>query len=231
VDTAQESLDTNQESRESEQSTYDAAKEAYDKAVSENDTATAEAKKQEMDASQEKLDAYDESIAKAQKDLDTKKPQLEAKETELSNAIQTAQANVQAKVDEAMQKAKDGEDFDALIEQYNTDPGMQGDTVTAKIGYVIAPDDTTYDEDFVAAARTLTKQGELAQTATAFGVHIIRLQMDAAAGELPYDQGGKEVVASKEDEVAKEEVWTEKMEQWAKELDAKVYESRVAFVK
>ena len=47
-----------------------------------------------------------------------------------------------------MQKAKDGEDFDALIEQYNTDPGMQGDTVTAKIGYVIAPDDTTYDEDF-----------------------------------------------------------------------------------
>lgn len=43
-----------------------------------------------MDASQEKLDAYDESIAQAQKDLDTKKPQLEAKETELSNAIQTA---------------------------------------------------------------------------------------------------------------------------------------------
>ena len=79
-----------------------------------------------MDASQEKLDAYDESIAQAQKDLDTKKPQLEAKETELNNAIQTAQANVQAKVDEAMQKAKDGEDFDALIEQYNTDPGMQG---------------------------------------------------------------------------------------------------------
>ncbi|MBS5518302.1 MAG: peptidylprolyl isomerase [Clostridiales bacterium] len=231
VDTAQESLDTNQESKESEQSTYDAAKEAYDKAVSENDTATAETKKQEMDASQEKLDAYDESIAQAQKDLDTKKPQLEAKETELNNAIQTAQANVQAKVDEAMQKAKDGEDFDALIEQYNTDPGMQGDTVTAKIGYVIAPDDTTYDEDFVAAARTLTNKGDLTQTATTFGVHIIRLQMDAAAGELPYDQGGKEVVASKEDEVAKEEVWTEKMEQWAKELDAKVYESRVAFVK
>ena len=75
-----------------------------------------------------------------------------------------------------MQKAKDGEDFDALIEQYNTDPGMQGDTVTAKIGYVIAPDDTTYDEDFVAAARTLPNKGDLAQTATTFGVHIIRLQ-------------------------------------------------------
>ena len=83
----------------------------------------------------------------------------------------------------------------------------------------------------MAAARTLTNKGDLTQTATTFGVHIIRLQMAAAAGELPYDQGGKEVVASKEDEVAKEEVWTENMEQWAKELDAKVYESRVAFVK
>lgn len=231
VSTAQSSLDTNKSGKDTEQKTYDAAKQAYDKAVSKNDTATAESKKQEMDASQTKLSAYEESIASAQKELDAKKPLLDAKKAELKDAIATGKANVQAKVDEVMKKAQNGEDFDELIKQYNTDPGMQGDTVTAKIGYVIAPDDTTYDEDFVAAARTLKTKGELAETATSFGVHIIRLQMDAAAGDLPYEEGGKEVVASQEDGVAQEEVWTEKMKQWAKEMNGKVYEGRIPFVK
>lgn len=231
VTTAQSSLDTNQSSKETEQATYDAAKEAYEKAAADNDTAVADSKKQEMDASQQKLDAYTESINKAQADIDTKTPQLEAKKAALKAAIETAKANVQAKVDEVMQKAQNGEDFGTLIEQYNTDPGMKGDTVTAKIGYVIAPNDTTYDEDFVAAARTMTSKGEVTQVGTAFGVHIIRMQMDAAAGDLPYEEGGKEVVASKEDETAKQEVWNDKMEAWAKELGAKVYESRIPYVK
>ena len=167
VSTAQSSLDTNKSGKDTEQKTYDAAKQAYDKAVSENDTATAESKKQEMDASQTKLSAYEESIASAQKELDAKKPLLDAKKAELKDAIAMGKANVQAKVDEVMKKAQNGEDFDELIKQYNTDPGMQGDTVTAKIGYVIAPDNTTYDEDFVAAARTLkTIRGIWPQTAT-----------------------------------------------------------------
>ena len=55
--------------------------------------------------------------------------------------------------------------------------------------------------------------------------------MDAAAGDLPYEEGGKEVVASQEDGVAQEEVWTEKMKQWAKEMNGKVYEGRIPFVK
>lgn len=231
VTTAQSSLDTNKTDKDTEQATYDAAKEAYDAAVADNDTAVADSKKQEMDASQQKLDAYTESISKAQGDLDAKTPQLEAKKAELKTAIEKATANVQVKVDEVMQKAQNGEDFAALIEQYNTDPGMQGDTVTAKIGYVIAPDDTTYDEDFVAAARTMANKGDVTQVSTAFGVHILRMQMDTAAGDLPYEEGGKEVVASKEDETAKEEVWNDKMEAWAKELGAKVYENRIPYVK
>ncbi|MFR6343410.1 MAG: hypothetical protein ACLUO4_00390 [Christensenellales bacterium] len=157
VSTAQSSLDTNKSGKDTEQKTYDAAKQAYDKAVSDNDTATAESKKQEMDASQTKLSAYTESIASAQKELDAKKPLLDAKKAELKAAIATGQANVKAKVDEVMKKAQNGEDFDALIEQYRS--GHAGDTVTAKIGYVIAPDNTTYDEDFVAAARTLKQRG------------------------------------------------------------------------
>ena len=80
-----------------------------------------------------------------------------------------------AKAQEVLDKAKAGEDFDALIEEYNTDPGME----TYTTGYYFGEGQMV--EPFEEAAYSL-ENGQFSELVESdFGYHIIkRLPLDDA---------------------------------------------------
>ena len=80
-----------------------------------------------------------------------------------------------AKAQEVLDKAKAGEDFDALIEEYNTDPGME----TYTTGYYFGEGQMV--EPFEEAAYSL-ENGQISELVESdFGYHIIkRLPLDDA---------------------------------------------------
>ncbi|MDP3447952.1 MAG: peptidyl-prolyl cis-trans isomerase [Eubacteriales bacterium] len=77
-----------------------------------------------------------------------------------------------------------GEDFEALLAEYNTDPGMQSEENAA--GY-LAGEGASFVEPFLNAALALTKDGDVsAPVESDFGWHIIKRVSTEPAREIPY---------------------------------------------
>ena len=82
------------------------------------------------------------------------------------------------------QKIDAGEDFEALLNQYNTDPGMKDSANAA--GYLVG-EGASYVESFLTAALALTKDGDVsAPVQSDYGWHIIKRVSTEAAHEIPY---------------------------------------------
>ena len=82
------------------------------------------------------------------------------------------------------EKIDAGEDFEALLTQYNTDPGMQSEANAA--GYLVG-EGAGYVESFLTAALALTKDGDVsAPVQSDYGWHIIKRVSTEAAHEIPY---------------------------------------------
>ncbi len=81
-------------------------------------------------------------------------------------------AEAKTKADEVLAKAQAGEDFDALITQYNEDPGMASNAD----GYIFTEGDMV--QEFEDMTKSL-QPGEIGMCETSFGYHIIkRLALD-----------------------------------------------------
>ena len=82
------------------------------------------------------------------------------------------------------QKIDAGEDFETLLKQYNTDPGMQ-DAANAA-GYLVG-EGAGFVEPFLKAALALTKDGDVsAPVKSDYGWHIIKRTTTESAHEIPY---------------------------------------------
>jgi Parvulin-like peptidyl-prolyl isomerase len=82
------------------------------------------------------------------------------------------------------QKIDAGEDFEALLTQYNTDPGMQGTANAA--GYLVG-EGASYVESFLTAALALAKDGDVsAPVQSDYGWHIIKRVSTEPAHEIAY---------------------------------------------
>ena len=82
------------------------------------------------------------------------------------------------------QKLDAGEDFEALLKQYNTDPGMQ-DAANAS-GYLVGKG-ASYVESFLNAALALAKDGDVsAPVQSDYGWHIIKRVSTEPSREIPY---------------------------------------------
>ena len=90
-------------------------------------------------------------------------------------------------VDEVEEKLAAGEDFDALMEQYGQDPGMQ--TSPAKEnGYPVSADSTNWVTEFRDAAMALENVGDVSEPVRSeYGIHIIKYVSDAVEGEVGLD--------------------------------------------
>lgn len=82
------------------------------------------------------------------------------------------------------QRLDAGEDFEALLKEYNTDPGMEDAANTA--GYLVGTG-ANYVESFLNAALALAKDGDVsAPVQSDYGWHIIKRVSTEASHEIPY---------------------------------------------
>ena len=79
-----------------------------------------------------------------------------------------------------------GEDFETLLVEYNTDPGMQSEENAA--GYLVG-EGASFVEPFLNAALALTNDGDVsAPVESDYGWHIIKRVSTEAAREIPYEE-------------------------------------------
>ena len=193
------------------------------KALSDNQTAqeaegVTEEEKAELVAKQAELKT---EADKAQADLDEKKAAAD-------KALADAFAALQPKLDEVSQKITEGVDFDQLITDYNTDPGMQREPGKTK-GYAICANMTGFDEKFVNAGMALEKIGDISEPVRSdnFGYFIIRYQSDIQEGDVQLDDVREtikeELLSQKQDTT-----YDEAVKKWIDAAGVKKYIERLA---
>ena len=121
------------------------------------------------DIRQQTLDYYNENNYVRAKHILIKFPENE----DGSEPTEEQKLEAYAKAEEVLEKAKAGEDFDSLIEEYNEDPGMSTNTT----GYYFTTGEMV--EEFESAAFALSENGISDIVETSYGYHIIeRLPID-----------------------------------------------------
>lgn len=126
-------------------------------------------------------------------------------------------AKAKTTADEVLAKAKNGDNFDALINEYNTDPGMSSNPD----GYVFT--DGTMVAEFEDTTKSL-QPGEIAMCETTYGYHIIkRLALDETP-EL-FDKFYNDNLASIENAIQNDK-YDEALEKKAEELGITVEENQ-----
>lgn len=90
---------------------------------------------------------------------------------------------IQEKADAALERVKNGEDFDKLIAELGADPGMQAEPAKTQ-GYELGAA-SSFVPEFLEAAMGLKSAGETTGlVATDYGYHIIRYIGDAPEGPM-----------------------------------------------
>lgn len=147
-------------------------------------------------------------------------------ETQLAAAREAGFAALQPTVDEVQAKLAAGEDFDALMEQYGKDPGMQ--TSPAKeTGYPVSADSSNWVLEFKDASMALENVGDVSDPVrTDYGVHIIKYVSDAPEGEAGLDAVREtleaEVLSDKQDEA-----YNAAVAEWVEAAGAKIHKDRL----
>ncbi len=126
--------------------------------------------------------------------------------TQTKTLLNAALKKIKSKADTVLSKAKGGEDFNALITEYNEDPGME--SMLNLGGYLIYEGTTNWIDEFVAAALALKKEGDISGlVSTDYGYHIIRAEKIYEAGyEVPL-KDAKTLIEPAVTDNLKQEVW------------------------
>ena len=144
--------------------------------LSDEDQATLRGLNGDLSAAQTALESGegDEEALKAQIE------ELETQKKALLQPLYDRMAEVQKRLD-------DGEDFKALIAEYNEDPGMMNEP-TASQGYYIWADSELWEMSFRDAAMAIAEVGGVSEPVdTAYGLHLIYYDHDLEAGPVDFD--------------------------------------------
>lgn len=128
---------------------------------------------------------------------------------------------------EVLAKVEAGEDFDALIKEYNEDTGMESNPD----GYIFSPEFTdVYDAAFQEAGAKLTENGMTSGLVEGqYGIHIIKRTADIPAEDVPFDEVHDELAESLLKE-RQNEAYDAKLEEWKANTEIKIYEKRIQYV-
>lgn len=128
---------------------------------------------------------YEDEDSQAISELEALSEKPDDYDEQYQALIETAYANIKDKVDEVMQKIADGEDFDALVEEYGEDPGMESEPYKSE-GYMIFDGCTNLVEEFVTSGMALEKVGDITTepALTSYGAHIMLYYSDLTPGEV-----------------------------------------------
>ena len=140
--------------------------------------------------------------------------------------------DVDAIVAEIYAKIEAGEDFDALIEEYGEDPGMQNEPYKTE-GYILSEANASdYYEEFSAAALALENEGDITLEAvqSSKGKHIIKKCGPVEAKTVTLDEV-KDTIREQVETERKNDLYQEYLAQWKEEVKIVKYYDRVNGVK
>lgn len=159
----------------------------------------------------------EEALQELAKELATAQAEKAFFEEQLAAAKENGWDHLNAKAEEILNRLAAGEEFDALIDAYNEDPGMAADSTARKNGgYAVCEGYTSFDSDFLAASLALENVGDVSgQVRTQFGTHILLYAGDVTPGPVALDTVRESLetslLATKQDETytAQVEAWTQ----------------------
>lgn len=140
--------------------------------------------------------------------------------------------DVDAIVAEIYAKIEAGEDFDALIEEYGEDPGMQNEPYKTE-GYILSEANASdYYEEFSAAALALENEGDITPEAvqSSKGKHIIKKCGPVEAKTVTLDEM-KDTIREQVETERKNDLYQEYLAKWKEEVKIVKYYDRVNGVK
>jgi parvulin-like peptidyl-prolyl isomerase len=143
------------------------------------------------------------------------------KDTEAKALLDEELKKINAQAQEVLDKAKNGEDFEKLIEQYGKDPGMASNPD----GYVVKQDGQ-YMPEFENAAFALQKGEISGLVATSYGYHIIK-SYDRVPEKIYALEEKTEVIKKAVEEQKKNDMWESIVEGWKAASSIKKYENRI----
>ena len=160
--------------------------------------------------------------------LADKQAAADAASEKAHEAAHAALEAVQPKAQEVMDKIAAGEDFDALMETYNEDPGMQREPGKTN-GYAICEGYTYFESAFTAAGMALANIGDVVAEPVASetnGYYIIKYVSDIAEGPVALDTVRESLTAT---ELTNKQntVYTEQIAAWLADADVKTYMERL----
>lgn len=152
-------------------------------------------------------DKQDELTTAAEDEQEALSAELAELEQQLETATENARQALQPTADEIRAKLDAGESFEALIDEYNQDPGMTADSV----GYAVSADSTNWVTEFTEGAMALEKAGDVSEPVySSYGLHIIQYAADIPEGEIGLenvrDALESELLSDKQDEYFSETV-------------------------
>jgi len=163
----------------------------------------------------EELAQMGQQLAEGLKQLDFFQAQLKSRKA-------AAFASIDAEADDIIAQLNAGADWDTLMAEKTDDPGMQGDSATAKNGYAVCENFTNFDTSFTNAAMALEKVGDISpKTEGSYGYYIIQYTSDVEEGPVALDDVRETLTASTLT-TKQDTVFADTLAQWVAEADAKV---------
>lgn len=132
---------------------------------------------------------------------------------------QAAYANIKDTIDEIMARIEAGEDFDALVEEYGEDPGMQSEPYKSE-GYMVYDGATTLVAEFVDSAMALENIGDVTSepALTEYGAHIMLYFSDLEPGEVELTEDKTETLRTELLAQRQSEAYNDALEAYQAEL-------------
>ena len=133
-------------------------------------------------------------------------------------------AKIQTEAQQVLDRANGGEDFDALIEEFGTDPGMEQEPYKT-YGYM-AYEGSNFVSEFEEAALKLTRDGQISPlVATDFGYHILEREAQGD-GEVPFDSVKDSIIESLTS-TQRSDAYAAYLEELTEGKDVKLYTERL----
>ena len=143
--------------------------------------------------------------------------------TQLDEKTEAAYAAIMPTIEEIQAKLAEGADFNALITEYNQDPGMTAE----REGYLVHEASTNWVPEFTAASMALANIGDVSEPVkSSYGVHLIQYAGDVAEGEIGLETVREDLTAELLSTKQSEKI-NATLEQWIADANAKVYEERM----
>jgi len=163
-----------------------------------------------------------EEVAAAAQELAVTNARALYFEKKVAEVTKAAFANIAADADDVLAQLEAGADWDTLMAEKTEDPGMQGDTVTAKNGYAVCEDYYYFDDAFTAAAMAIPEVGQWSDKIEgSYGYYIIYYASEVAEGPVALDDV-REGLSSTLLTNKKEAKFTETVDAWVAAADVKI---------